>query len=300
MGQEMSFPINFKKFEVEITNRCNVKCPRCARTVFLEDFPTLWKNYDLSLDDFAKFIKPRLPEIETFQFKGTNGDPIFHPNFIQWVEWCKENNKAVQIHTNGNAGKNLWNNLVGLLDKSDRVILAIDGIPNNFMKYRINAKWENIVTCAEILKNKCTLEWQYIIFSYNYKNIDEAKAISKAMGFDKFEIYKSDRWEENDWLKPPENFVEESTYNKADSYTLEPDCLNKSMHIVSADGYYIPCCHLVDHRWRYKTPWSNTFNIKKCTINNIINSQVSNEFFNKLNDKMAPNYCKVSCNKCEI
>ena len=305
MGERMtSFPLDFSTFEVEITNRCNIKCPQCARTILIKQYPTLWKDRDLSLDDFVKFINPIVDKINTVQFKGANGDPIFHPKFIEWIAWCKENNKHVKIHTNGQAGKNLWNKLVSLLDNNDKVILGIDGLPNNFMEYRIGSTWNRIVTCVDILKNKCFLEWQYIVFSFNYDNIEEAKVLAKEMEFNNFNLITSNRQDESDWLNPPKEVIEQLNPRKVDQFELsdlhniteiDPDCLRKPMHIISADGYYLPCCHFDDDRWRYKTPWARLFNIKECNINDVIHSDTSNDFFNKLE---TFDYCKVICGKC--
>ena len=309
MGERMmSFPIDFSRFEVEITNRCNIKCPRCARTTFIEEFPTLWRDEDLLLEDFVKFIEPVIDQIDTIQFKGAHGDPIFHPKFIQWISWCKENNKRVMINTNGQAGKNLWSRLVDLLDKSDRVTLGIDGIPTNFMQYRIGAKWNNIVTCVEHLKNKCYLEWQYIVFNFNYNNIQEAEELSKEMGFDSFFVMNTGRWDgKDDPYKPPvldNSLITEgdktydlySNISNLDNITdIDPQCLREPKHYISADSYYIPCCHIADYRWRLISPWSRLFNIKNHTILDVINSEISNNFFSSLE---SHNYCKINCGKC--
>jgi len=291
-----SFPQDFSNFELEITNRCNLACPRCARTDMIERFPKAWKHNDLSLDAFIKFITPVLDQINIFEFKGTMGDPIFHPQFIKWVSWCKAQGKNVYIHTNGQAGKSIWNKLSSLLTPNDKVVVGIDGTPDNFMQYRINAKWKNIEEVVKALKHKTHLVWQYIIFSYNETNIEEARELSRDYGFDEFLLVNSDRWIDNaDWLKPSEGRDRPVTDKTND---ISPDCLSRPMHIVTADGYYMPCCYLVDHRWRFKTPWARQFNINDCTINDIIKSSSSNEFYAKLTNETAPDYCRFCCGKC--
>lgn len=289
------FPLDFSNFELEITNRCNLACPRCARTDFIEKFPNAWNNHDLSLDDFKKFIDPILDQICIFEFKGTMGDPIFHPNFIDWISWIKSINKQVYIHTNGQSGKSFWTKLVTLLDKKDKVILGIDGLPENFMTYRINARWKNIEDCASILKGKTTLIWQYIIFKYNQSNINDARELSINMGFDQFDILNSNRWlNDDDWLKP-----NEAVHNRpTEKQDIDPQCFNNPTHIVTADGFYMPCCFLIDPQYRYKTPWAKAFNIKNITIEDVIKSSISASFFANLNNESAPNYCRFNCGKC--
>lgn len=292
---EYKFPLDFSNFELEITNRCNLACPRCSRTDFIERFPNAWKNSDLDLNAFKKFIEPVLSKIDIFEFKGTMGDPIFHPNFIDWITWAKENNKKVYIHTNGQAGKSFWKKLAQLLDNNDKVVVGIDGLPENFMIYRVNAKWKNIEYCASELKEKTQLIWQYIVFSYNQNDIERAKLLSTELGFTNFDLINSDRWiDANDWLKPNKNFKDRST----EEQDIDPQCLKTPMHIVTADGYYMPCCFLIDHRYRYKTPWARLFNISNVTIEDIIKSSVATDFFAKLTNESAPNYCRFNCGKC--
>jgi MoaA/NifB/PqqE/SkfB family radical SAM enzyme len=287
-------PLDFSNFELEITNRCNLECLRCARTDFIEQFPKAWQNYDLNLSDFKKFINPVIDQVHIFEFKGTMGDPIFHPNFIDWIKWAKSIDKKVKIHTNGQSGPALWRKLSLLLDNEDTVILGIDGLPSNFMYYRINARWKNIEHCVEELKGICTLVWQYIIFKYNQDNVEEAKQLSIDLGFDNFMIMNSNRWlNEKDWLKP-----NNAQSRPSEKQEIDPDCFKNPMHIVTADGYYMPCCYLIDHHYRYKTPWAKTFDIQKVTINDVIKSSVAMDFFAKLTNESAPNYCRFNCGKC--
>lgn len=292
---EFNFPLDFSNFELEITNRCNLACPRCARTDFIERFPKAWLNHDLSLDHFKIFIAPILDQIEIFEFKGTMGDPIFHPEFIEWIKWAKGQNKKVYIHTNGQSGASLWKKLAWFLDKNDKVIVGIDGTSENFMTYRVNARWKNIVECATALKDSPTLIWQFIVFNYNQNDIEEARKLSKELSFDEFFILHSDRWiDENDWLKPTENSKERPN----DKQDIDPLCIKNPMHIVTADGYYMPCCFLIDPQYRYKTPWATAFDIDQVTINDVIKSSISKDFFAKLTNESAPNYCRFNCGKC--
>ena len=291
-----SFPLDFSNFELEITNRCNLACPRCSRTDLISLYPKHWKDADLDIDDFKTFIDPVLADIKIFEFKGTLGDPIFHPRFLDWIAWCKDQHKKVKIHTNGQAGARLWEQLAGKLNYDDTVILGIDGLPHDFMKYRINARWNNIEACADALAGHVDLRWQYIVFSYNQHEVEQARLMSLEMGFNGFDVIHSNRWlDGDDWLRPDGDSLPRNTIDRG----VDPACLKKPMHIVSADGYYMPCCYLIDDRWRYKSPWAKTFKIQDCDINDVIRSSISDEFFAKLNDESAPEYCRFQCGRCD-
>lgn len=286
-----NFPMDFSNFELEITNRCNLACPGCSRTDFIERFPKAWRNHDLDLDDFKKFIEPIIDEIEVFEFKGTMGDPIFHPRFLRWIEWCKSLGKRVSIHTNGQAGDGLWKKLATVVDSNDKITLGIDGLSKDFTKYRINANWKNIESCAKIMSGRVKLVWQFIIFIYNEHEIEEARQLSKTMGFDEFVAIESKHWDSDAaWVR---------SSNDTSADVFDPQCMQSPTHIVTADGHYMPCCHLIDHRVRYKTPWSKEFNIKEFGINDVIKSSISGDFFAKLDDMNAPDYCRTICGRCD-
>ena len=40
---------NITGFTIEPTNICTLKCPKCSRTQFIEQFPRQWKNKQLNL-----------------------------------------------------------------------------------------------------------------------------------------------------------------------------------------------------------------------------------------------------------
>jgi len=259
-------------------------------------YPKHWKDADLDLDDFKSFIDPVLDDISIFEFKGTLGDPIFHPRFLDWISWCKDQGKKVKIHTNGQAGARLWEQLSDKLGYDDTVIVGIDGLPHDFMKYRVNARWSNIEACADALAGHVDLRWQYIVFSYNQHEVEQARLLSMEMGFSGFDIIHSNRWlDGDDWLRPDGDSLPRNTTDRG----VDPACLKKPMHIVSADGYYLPCCYLIDDRWRYKSPWAQAFKIQDCDINDVIRSSISDGFFAKLNDESAPEYCRFQCGRCD-
>ena len=47
---------NIQGFHIEPTNICTLKCPRCSRTDFINQFGNKWTNKNLNLDDFKNFL----------------------------------------------------------------------------------------------------------------------------------------------------------------------------------------------------------------------------------------------------
>jgi hypothetical protein len=123
------------------------------------------------------------------------------------ISYFKDCGAHISLATNGSyKTKEWWNELNQLLDDHDQVVFGIDGLPDTFTQYRINADWTSIEAGIKALKNSpAKLIWQYIIFSFNEFDVDAAKILSQELGFDEFLIRHSDRWNTDDQLKPSQN-----------------------------------------------------------------------------------------------
>ena len=81
---------------------------------------------------------------------------------------------------------------------------AIDGLPKDSHKYRINQDGEKLFNVmkesVKYLKRKP--QWQYIVFKYNQNDIDEASKMADSIGVDFYTLISS-RWRgPNDPYKP--------------------------------------------------------------------------------------------------
>jgi MoaA/NifB/PqqE/SkfB family radical SAM enzyme len=206
--------LDFKNLHVGITNRCRLLCPVCARTSIGGRF--IQNMFDLDQEHFTKFLVDSEPE--TILFCGNWGDPVYAKDFISTVREVKRNNPKckVAIHTNG-SGKSTewWEELISVLNDCDVLHFSIDGTPDNFNTYRINAKWDDVENAAKsciAYKKKQgygpSITWKYIVFSYNQDSILEAYKLSKAMNFDDFLLQPSlvEETGENSWLKMTDTF----------------------------------------------------------------------------------------------
>lgn len=296
-------------FHIELTNMCTLKCPRCARTKFIEQFPSKWTNKNLNLDHLKQFLDVDLKN-KTISLCGNYGDPIYYPQLFKMITYFKEAGSIISISTNGSYKSwDWWKQLADLLDYKDTVIFGIDGLPENFTQYRINADWQSIKTGIDILtKTDINTEWQYIPFSFNEDTIDRARQLSQELGFTKFLILPSDRWDNNDILKPIEylgsresviiNWKNETTKIRTNKVTAKCKHLN-NQHFISADGYYMPCCYVGDHRFYYKSEFYKNraqYDISTTTISKILASNQSKDFYNSIEDAKL-NYCTFNCPK---
>lgn len=288
---------------VEVTSRCTLACPRCERTNFMDKFgKNNFSINDIDIDNFIKFIDFK---VDSINFCGNLGDPIYHKNFLQLVKLTKNRTNSINITTNGSRrNKSWWNELVSILDERDELTFSVDGTPKNFTNYRINADWDSIKTGIDVCtSSKVTTTWKYIPFSFNEDNINEAQQLSNDLGIDNFKLDPSDRWNVNDNLRPKKNFIgpKDKTKQKYKTGILQeivinPECSNNKMHYISADGFYAPCCYSKHYNFWYKSKWwKNKVRIEDNSLTECI--RLFKDFYVTIQDS-KPDYCLFNCGKC--
>lgn len=107
-----------RQVQVEITNRCNLKCRMCPRWTYSppnEDFPK--ENFFNVIDGLAS---PCLVTLTGW------GEPFLHPHLFEMIAYAKEREHTVSLTTNGT----MLNDFVTDVLKSglDRIVISIDRI----------------------------------------------------------------------------------------------------------------------------------------------------------------------------
>ena len=259
---------NYKTIHLELSSKCVLKCPRCPRTEL--QFDRI--NQELSLDEFtAGFPLGVLEKIEHFIFCGDIGDPIYATEFLEIVEYVKQNSRIrLQIVTNGSYKKaEWWQQLGNLLDSNDSVTFSVDGWDNESNnQYRINSDFESIVLGIKTLRasSKCSIQWSAIYFSFNQDKINDMQEFAKSLGCNKFKTVKSSKFDGRymvnniDPLKPTDNLVANTLVYETNIKILNPveyapivpevpgvthpwaKCLNyKKDLFIGINGLVLPC-----------------------------------------------------------
>ena len=190
----LSTILDRKSINLDITHRCTLECPKCLR----RSVPT--NNLgDLSLESFNKIIS----HFDQIEFCGQISDPIFHPQFIEFLKLTKD--KRVFVHTAASHKPMDWYRDAFLANKNATWEFGIDGLPQDSPKYRINQNGEylfNVMKTGVELGND--IRWQYIIFKYNENDIPEAIDLAQRHKIP-IHINKSSRWSgPDDQYKPSE------------------------------------------------------------------------------------------------
>jgi molybdenum cofactor biosynthesis enzyme MoaA len=292
-------------FHIEPTNICTLKCSGCARTRFIDQWPQHWKNHSLNIDELLKFIDIDLTG-KKINLCGNYGDPIYHPDFIELVTRLKARGAVISITTNGSyKTQHWWKHLLSELTSNDTIIFSVDGTPENFTQYRVNANWESILIGMQVVaQSVCNSVWKYIPFSYNQNNIGEAQQLSKDIGIKHFRVEFSDRFDEpTEHLKPDDTLIASRYVAQVQWKTnntislLSPKCQQGNEHFITADGYYSPCCYLADHRFYYKTTFGKNkkqYDIRQHTFTEILQQPQTVEFYQTLDQQPG---CQYNCPK---
>ncbi len=190
---------DIREVHLEPTQKCNARCPQCARSVFGGATDPDLPLYDLNMDDIQNIFSKKLcSQLDLVLLCGTHGDPIFSEVTLKSVEYLRRNGvKSIWLYTNGSAkSSEWWQELAKLLDSpKDRVCFSIDGLEDTNHLYRIGTKWENIMRSVESYTGAGgKARWEFLVFKHNEHQVEEAQELAKKLGFHDFRIRKTARF----------------------------------------------------------------------------------------------------------
>lgn len=193
-----------RRLELEISTKCTIKCPACPRTY--QKPRSEWNTGFLNKDLITKAISGGQYDVVTMC--GAYGDAIYHPDFIEIMRNVCQVRQKIIVETNGaHRDKNFWQQIADLPWGPKKVFLfSIDGLEDTNHIYRKNSNWDSIITAVKTLRAASPrphVVWRMLVFPYNEHQVDEARELSKELGFDAFRVQKSLRnykksWFEND------------------------------------------------------------------------------------------------------
>ena len=294
-------------FHIEPTSKCTLECPLCDRTWFYEKFKKRLLH-EVNVDNLVNFIGAN----QTVVMCGNNGDPIYHSQFHELCQKLKDNNNVIHLTTNGSAKtKTWWKKLIQILDENDSVQFSIDGLEDTNHLYRKNAKWKSIMNAIDVMQDrKCKMHWKFIVFKHNQHQLYQAKKLSKKLNFDEFRVEQSDRWMGKKDLMPDREYVD-NYYQHQEKVLINPDyktkmkphCIKNNLPsndlYIDAEGDFYPCCWMGTYRYKFKSifsPKQNKLNISSHTLNEVLNNQTVQKFFDSTKQfTSAHECCKIQC-----
>ena len=300
---------NLNTINAELSNYCNSACPMCPRfDLNLNLIKDITNNAHTTLKIIIDKIGPAvLSKINHFYSCGVLGDGAMNPECYEIYEYVKScGAKATALYTNGGLrNTEFWKSLAST---QTQVIFAIDGLEDTNHLYRRNVKWTKLIENVEAFINAGGhATWDYLKFKHNQNQIEQAELLSKKLGFKKFRLKETTRWNDFD---SEGNWVERD-HIKLDNYKLEKierdteasghnvtqktkvkesftkakiNCWsyhkNKSEIYIAANGDVSPCCWLGDlrlHEAKNIITDYNAINLNHCSLDEILNGHFFTE-----------------------
>lgn len=247
---------------IEASSYCNARCPGCPRNAYGYPLEGFYKQAHLGPDKLSKILK-NFTQVRSILYCGNHGDPMMNPDI---VELCAVD-KQVSVATNGGIGR--LEDYQILARNRAHITFGIDGLEDTNHLYRQGVKWQNLmerVTAFITAGGKAT--WQFIKFKHNMHQIEQAKSLSKAMGFMNF--FEMDVGRNNmpaiqpdksisHWILPPDKDSQPTEFD-VDAYlkmrykpvninpptydnpNLKCEHLDGSVY-VNSEGELFPCCY---------------------------------------------------------
>ncbi len=193
-----------RRVHVELTTRCNARCPMCPRNYRGLDFNSGYPITELRLKDFKKIFNPEfliqlqqppMPNdgfkhniFERFgvSFNGNLGDFAAAKDGVEIVEYLVNNNVEVTICTNGGLRTPTWWSRLAL--PGVEIGFALDGLEDTHHLYRQDTVWQRVIENAQaFISAGGVAHWRFIPFDHNRHQEAACRELAKTMGFKKFE-----------------------------------------------------------------------------------------------------------------
>lgn len=184
--------------QIDHTSRCNLLCPQCARVYNGSVNPEMPIG-ELTLDDYKKiFTETLIKNVKLITQCGNYGDVIASNNILECLSWIRsKGSKAfINIMTNGSArNKDWWIELANILGNRGKVVFSIDGLVDTNSIYRVNSNFEKIIENAKtFISANGNARWDFLVFSHNEHQVEEAKKLAQQLGFIEFNVKKTNRF----------------------------------------------------------------------------------------------------------
>ena len=188
-----------KTIHLEITAACNASCPMCARNINGGEVNPQLPQTELSLADIKRIFDPKfVTQLDRVYMCGNYGDPVAARDTLETFTYFRTYNPNIHLsmHTNGSAKRpEWWAELARIIGRKGHVVFSLDGLEDTNHLYRQGTVWSKIMENAKTYINAGgRARWDYIVFAHNEHQVEAAEALSKQMGFERFQFKKSARF----------------------------------------------------------------------------------------------------------
>lgn len=225
--QNIWSPNNVSMVHCELSTFCNAACPNCPR--FFQGTHVVRSGVVLSqvtINQFEKWFEPEfIKNVRLWKFCGTHGDPMMAKDVIKIINHIFSINSTANIVVNTNGGirnETDWRALGEIsANHSLQITFSIDGLEDTNHIYRRNVEWSKLIlNITNYIAAGGHALWEFLIFKHNEHQIEQARELSKKLGFINFVEKRAIGFEHNGNLTDMPVFKQTGEY---DYSILPPD-----------------------------------------------------------------------------
>jgi len=261
-----------QQLQIELTTRCNSRCPMCMRNYRGLDYNSGYPITELTLDNIKTILKPEfLKQIKSVLFNGNLGDFGLAKDGTEIIQYLLENHvPIINIYTNGSMRTPDWWSRLAL--PGVKIGFALDGLADTHSLYRQDTDWHAVIKNAQaFIAAGGQAIWRFIPFKHNQHQEEQCRKLAEQMGFlafnniadgrDRGPVYtrtgEFSHWLGEPWKQSTPNIAHmlESHMTWYDAKTIRSarditpvniDCNHKRNRelYIAANGEIYPCCYL--------------------------------------------------------
>jgi MoaA/NifB/PqqE/SkfB family radical SAM enzyme len=308
-----------RDIHLEITNKCQARCPMCARRTQGGPINPNMVLDEINLETFKKwFNESFISQLWNLYMCGNLGDPVVAQDTLEIFKYIRSINSTMTLsmHTNGSARDLKWWKELAKLNVT--VIFGIDGLEDTHKLYRVDTDWSKIIKNAQAFIEAGGLaEWHMLVFEHNEHQIEQCKELSTEIGFKNF-VYKHT-------ARMVNGECNALTVDGTVTHILRPASTNKNVSApvsnlppstisckaikykqiyISANGNVSPCCWLAmthksstqDRKLDYIDKIGMYPTLKEQSLLEIFESN----YFNKIDNTLDNNPLKECSRQCGV
>ena len=310
---------DIRDIHLELTSKCQAKCPMCPRRVNGGLLNPLMTLEEISLDQFKNWFNVEfIKQLDSLFMCGNLGDPIIAQDCLEIFQYLRETNPNIRLsmHTNGSARTEQW--WKELAHTKVKVTFGIDGTIDTHQLYRIGTDYSKIIQNATSFINAGGVaEWHMLVFQHNEHEVNACRTLSDELGFSKFTAKHTSRFKDNKFhvldetgktinILYPTELSKTFTDKVLSAGVTEIQCKAQRYKqlYISANGIVSPCCWL-DFSWQLpnqdnRVNYMDAIGIFPNLNNSSLEEIFTSGYFKKIEDTWAIKplmECSKQCGK---